>query len=356
MARPLELGAPGGGRPRGQSRRGEPRQPVGEGTPPRADLGAGIAVAAAGSRAGPARRALGWAAAQAAARAGAPRTPPLRRVTFRRQRGLARRGEARAPGGALGAPGRREARVPREEAPRRKARGRGGRRAQGPRGHPSAQCRGWRRGRRCCLAFPPADSDLASPGRAGAAARGALMARFRPEERAPSRSLSGLGTCPSASRGLLSMESFASRWPQRAGSRRAQLREQARRQRRRPAASPPSPPPPASARRRQRPHPPRRAPAPATPGLSLIWGSPVGPPALVFPASLTALLTGPANPLLDPPSRCSGRDGLSLPGPGSTRAKLGKNALGQQCPKTRVLGRKGAQIDNTLKTSPLFCA
>lgn len=82
-------------------------------------------MAAAGSRAGPARRALGWAAAQAAARAGAPRTPPLRRVTFRRQRGLARRGEARAPGWALGAPGRREARVPREEERRRKARGEG---------------------------------------------------------------------------------------------------------------------------------------------------------------------------------------------------------------------------------------
>ena len=44
------------------------------------------------------------------------------------------------------------------------------------------------------------------------------MARFRAAERAPIRSLSGLGTCPSASQGLLSMESGASRRPQKAGA------------------------------------------------------------------------------------------------------------------------------------------
>lgn len=75
------------------------------------------------------------------------------------------------------------------------------------------------------------DSDLASPGRAGAAARAALMARFCAAERTPSRSLSGLGTCPSASQGLLSMESGASRRPQKAGSGRAQPRDEARRRR-----------------------------------------------------------------------------------------------------------------------------
>lgn len=205
--------------------------------------------AAGPGRAGAARRALGWAAAQAAARAGAPRTPRLRRVTFRRQRGLAGgaggrgRVAARAPGGALGAPGRREAGVPREEAPRTQARGEG--REASPWAPRPPQRAGPRvaAGAAALPCLSPPDSDLASPGRAVAAARGALMARFRAAERALSRSLSGLETCPNASRGLLSMESRASRRPQRAGSGRARLGEQAwrpRRRRRRAAAPSPS--------------------------------------------------------------------------------------------------------------------
>lgn len=90
---------------------------MGEGAPPRADLGAGIAVAAAGSQAGPARRALGWAAARAAARAGAPRALPRPAAASRNLQ------EAVGPGewgeGALEGhwgPGGREADAPREGA------------------------------------------------------------------------------------------------------------------------------------------------------------------------------------------------------------------------------------------------
>lgn len=107
--------------------------------------------------------------------------------------------------------------------------GRGEGRAASPRASRPPLCAESRvaAGAVACLPDSP-DSDLASPGRAGAAARAALMARFRAAERAPSRSLSGLGTCPSASQGLLSMESGASRRPQRAGSGRAQPGDQAR--------------------------------------------------------------------------------------------------------------------------------
>ena len=151
MARRLELGARGWGAPaRPIAVRGARGTGWGEGAPPRADLGAGIAVAAAGSRAGRARQALGWAATQAAARAGAPSAPPLRRVTFRRQWGLAR--EARAPGGVLRAPGRRGAEVPREEARGRKAGGRGG--EGGESRGPAATRRRWRRGQRRAFPFP----------------------------------------------------------------------------------------------------------------------------------------------------------------------------------------------------------
>lgn len=133
-------------------------------------------------------------------------------------------GSGGPPGGSAGKEGRGE--------------GRGGRRVPGPCGHAPKVAAG----AAACLPVSP-DSDLASPGRAGAAARAALMARFRAAERAPSRSLSGLGTCPSASRGLLSMESGASRRPQRAGSGRAQLGDQAQR-RSRPRERLPLPPAP----------------------------------------------------------------------------------------------------------------
>lgn len=58
-----------------------------------------------------------------------------------------------------------------------------------------------------------------------------------------------------------------------------------------------SPFPPVPASRRQCL---RRVPTPAAPGLSLIWGLPVGLPARVLPVPLTAFLTGTANPHLDP--------------------------------------------------------
>lgn len=207
---------------------GSPRSRVGEGAPPRADLGAGIAVAAAGSLAGPARRALGWAAARAAARAGAPCALPRPAAVPRNLQ------EAAGPGewgeGALEGrwgPGEREADVPRGGA--RGKRGRGSRRAPGPCSHPAR--RAGVGGRRRCL---PSASQIAIwrlPGRAGAAARATPMARFLAGERARSRSLSSLGTCPSASRGLLSMGNRASPRSQRAGSRRAKLGGQARRPR-----------------------------------------------------------------------------------------------------------------------------
>lgn len=94
-----------------------------------------------------------------------PCAPPLRRVTFRRQRDLAR--GARASGWALGAGGWREAGVPREEAPGRKA-GWGGGGAASPRAPRSPLRAGPRvaAGTAACLPVSP-DSDLASPGWAG---------------------------------------------------------------------------------------------------------------------------------------------------------------------------------------------
>lgn len=148
------------------------------------------------------------------------------------------------------------------------------------------------------------DSDLASPDRAGAAAQTALMARFRAAERAPSRSLSEQGTCPSASRGLLSMESGASRRPQRAGNGRAQLGDQAAAA---VAAASSIFSPKSSARPRAVP-PPHLAPRLGT------AGSEPGPPTLVlcvFPASLSFAHTYGFPPL--GPCRCGGRDGLASP-------------------------------------------
>lgn len=142
MARQLEPGALG---------RGASAQPIaarrapgagwGKGSSPRADLGAGIAVAAAGSPAGPARRVAGPAVGGGGGQGRAPpachRAPPLRRVTFWRLPGLAKHQAERARlGGAHGALGRREAAIPWEEAPGRKAPGVGGPRAPAPRGQP----------------------------------------------------------------------------------------------------------------------------------------------------------------------------------------------------------------------------
>lgn len=111
---------------------------MGEGAPPRADLGAGIAVAAAGSQAGPARRALGWAAARAAARAGAPRALPRPAAAPRNLQEAAGPGEwgegalrdaGDRAGGKRMSPGGGGARG------RQCKGGKGGRRAPGPRSH-----------------------------------------------------------------------------------------------------------------------------------------------------------------------------------------------------------------------------
>lgn len=194
--------------------------------------------------------------------------------------------------------------------------------------------------------FPP-DSDLASPGRARAAARAALMARFRAAERVESRSLSGLGTCPSASRGLLSMESGASRRPQRAGSGRAQLGDQARRRRRLRAASPlPGPRPPA---RQQGLHPtppsPRPGSARAEPGPPLWSGTPLQPPSPLC-SQVLLLLPTPSAPTPTPSLlRWAGWPRPS--GPGAAGAKSGKRALGQQCPKYLCAGQETASGENS---------
>lgn len=201
--------------------------------------------------------------------------------------------------------------------------------------------------------FPP-DSDLASPGRAGAAARAALMARFRAAERVESRSLSGLGTCPSASRGLLSMESGASRWPQRAGSGRAQLGDQARRRRRLRAASPPPGPRPPASRVST---PPRPAPAPAVPGLSRARRSgPVRPSSLPHRFAHRYYFPSPPRlPLPRPPACCGGRDGLGPLDQGPRVLNLGRARLVSSAQNTCVRGRKRPQ-ERIVKSSSLFCA
>ncbi|XP_040848443.1 translation initiation factor IF-2-like [Ochotona curzoniae] len=206
MARQLEPGALG---------RGASAQPIaawrapgagwGKGSPPRADLGAGIAVAAAGSPAGPARRVAGPAVGGGGGQGRAPpachRAPPLRRVTFWRLPGLARHQAERARlGGAHGALGRREAAIPWEEAPGRKAPGVGGPRAPAPRGQPcdarAAEEEGDGGSSRAAFQSPRLRSGRRRAG-PGLAARAALMARLHAAERAPSGFLSGLGTCPS---------------------------------------------------------------------------------------------------------------------------------------------------------------
>lgn len=179
MARRLELAARGWRAPaRPIAARGARGAGWGEGAPPRSDLGAGIAVAAAGSPAGPARRGAAGAGVGGGAGGGeggrplrpAPCALPLRRVTFRRQRGLERR--ARAPGWALGASGRREAVVPREEAPGRTARKRGGEGSELWDPVDCAQGRGGRREQRRCLPiFPRERSGVSGPGQSGRASR-----------------------------------------------------------------------------------------------------------------------------------------------------------------------------------------
>lgn len=243
-------------------------------------------MAAAGSSAGPARRGAAGAGV-GGGESGRPLRPAAAARNLQEAAGPGEGGEG--SGLDAGVPGRRESGVPREEARGRKARGRAREDGElrGLAATPALRATGGGGSRVAVFPFPP-ENDLASPGRAGAAARAAQMARFRAAERAPSRSLSGLGTCPSASRGLLSMESEASRRPHRAGSQRAQLGDQARRRMRPRAASPlPAPSLPAgSAPTQPRLLPPSRAVA--EPGL----------PALVpcvLPASLTALFTGTAS-------------------------------------------------------------
>ena len=190
-------------------------------------------------------------------------------------------------------------------------------------------------GTAACLPVSP-DSDLASPGRAGAAARAALMARFHAAEL--SRSLSGQGTCPSASRGLLSMESGASLRPQRAGSGRAQLGDEARRRRRSRAASLP----PARSAARPPAGPAGGAPTPPSPCPDRAEAEP-GAPTLVrcvHPASLTALLAGTASLLLEPQPPAVGGTVSASQDRVQRGAKLGKKALGQQCPKYPCAGQE----------------
>lgn len=241
MALRLGLAARGGGRPRGQSRPGESGSRAagwGEGAPPRADLGVGIAVAAAGSTAGPAgpqgRR---WGGRRRRRRRGrvSPAPPLLRRVTFRRQRGRAR--EARAPGRTLGSPGPREAGVPREEALGRKARGRGRKGGDphprpGPAATPARRAEGGGGISGAAFAFPPREQPgVSGPGRSGRSshADGEISRCGASERRAD---LYRRGTCPSASgTAQYGERSFAT--ARRAGSRRARLGDLARRWRRR---------------------------------------------------------------------------------------------------------------------------
>jgi hypothetical protein len=132
------------------------------------------------------------------------------------------------------------------------------------------------------------------------------MARFLAGERAPSRSLSSLGTCPSASGGLLSMGNRASPRSQRAGSRRAQLGGQARRPRQLRAESAfphPRPPPP------QAESSPYLAPSPATPTRAE-----PGPPAqgvcIFCPHGVLPLALSPLSP-----AGTAGCNGFGLSGP-----------------------------------------
>lgn len=126
----------------------------------------------------------------------------------------------------------------------------------------------WRR----CLLSASQIAICRLRGPAEAATRATPMARFLAAERAPSRSLSSLGTCPSASPGLLSMGNRASPRSQRAGSRRARLGGQPQRPRLLRAASAP-----------QHPRPQLRAESP--PLLALAPAAPMrvepGPPALL---------------------------------------------------------------------------
>lgn len=137
-------------------------------------------MAAAGSQAGPARRGGHWGGRRRRRRRGRapPRAPPLRRVTFRRQRGLARRGEGAWLG--TGGPGREGSGGPWG--------GRTGKECEGggESGEPqdlaatlALRTKGGGESGVAAFPFLPQDSDLASPGQAIAAARAALIARFR---------------------------------------------------------------------------------------------------------------------------------------------------------------------------------
>lgn len=140
---------------------------------------------------------------------------------------------------------------------------------------PAATLRAGREWRRRCLLSASQIAIWRLGGPAGAATRATPMARFLAAERAPSRSLSSLGTCPSASRGLLNMGNRASPPSQRAGSGRGRLGGQARRPRRLRAASAPQHPRPARAQ--------------SPPHLALVPAAPTraepGPPALATRAA-----------------------------------------------------------------------
>lgn len=196
----------------------------------------------------------------------------------------------------------------------------------GPRGHPRAQSRGWRREQRRCRVSPPRERPgVSGPGRSGRSshADGEISRCGASERRAD---LYRRGTCPSASRGLLSMERGASRRPRRAGSRRARLGDLAAAA----AASAAAPPP-------------------------LVPRPPAAPPP--HPASPRPTRSGPARssslprrfahryccPLLTP-SRCNGQDGLCFSGPGPGDGAWEERSWSAvpkmpRCPQERSLGR-----------------
>lgn len=195
----------------------------------------------------------------------------------------------------------------------------------GPRGHPRAQSRGWRREQRRCRVSPPG-SDLASPGRAGW--RPLEPRRWRDfalrSERAPSRSLSAGNVSErlpgTAQYGARSFATAPEGWGPASTARRSGAA----------AASAAAPPP-------------------------LVPRPPAAPPP--HPASPRPTRSGPARPSSLPrrfahryccplltPSRCNGQDGLRFSGPGP-----GDEAWEERsgpavpkmpgCPRERSLGR-----------------
>lgn len=234
MARRLGLAARGWGAPaRPIAARGA-GEPVGEGAPPRADLGVGIAAAAAGSTAGPAGPHGGrWGGRRRGRASPAPRccgaSPSGGSGAGPGERGRpAGRWGPRARG-KLGSLGRR-----RWEGRRGGGEGRAATPPRAPRPPPRAEPR-VAAGAAALSRFPPQGATWrlrAGPGGGRSSHADGEISRCGASERRAD--LYRRGTCPSASRGLLSMERGASRRPRRAGSRRARLGDLARRRRRRP--------------------------------------------------------------------------------------------------------------------------